>query len=56
VMLIIEPDPSPSASVAAGQGEATDGTPVATLRVIDEPAAPGLLESILGSVARAIGL
>jgi hypothetical protein len=55
-MLIIEVDPAPSPSVAAGQGEPTDGSQVATLRVIDDPQPPGLLESILGSVVRAFGL
>jgi hypothetical protein len=55
-MLIIEVDPSPTASIAAGQGELTDGTQATTLRVIDDPKPQGLLESILGSVARAFGL
>lgn len=54
--LVFEVDPSPGASIEAGQGEPAVGTQVATLRVIDDPQSPGLLESILGSVARAFGL
>jgi len=50
--LLFESDPGPSAA------DDQPGAPaqVATLRVIDDTAPPGLLESILGGVARAFGL
>jgi hypothetical protein len=56
VTITFEPAPSPSPSVSDGQGQpeaASDGT---TLRVIDDTQSQGLLESILGGVARAFGL
>ena len=52
--LLFESDPGPSAAPADDQPGAQ--AQVATLRVIDDTAPPGLLESILGGVARAFGL
>ena len=43
-------------SVALGEGQPAAQAPFATLRVIDDPQPQGLLESILGDVARAFGL
>jgi hypothetical protein len=48
------PDASPSPSVANGQGQPSAN--VATLRVLDAPAAQGLLESIVAGVAAFFGL
>jgi hypothetical protein len=56
INVTFEPDQSANPAVAVGQGQPAAEQQLVSLRVLDEPQPQGLLEYILGGVARALGL